>query len=101
MGTKRILRDAVADLLPPDIDMQVKRGFAMPFGNWLRGPLRDVMEDALSEEAVLRRGLLVPAAVQDVAAQFHAGRLGWAQPWLLVVFELWCRQVLDQGGSDV
>jgi asparagine synthase (glutamine-hydrolysing) len=96
MGTKRILRDAVADLLPPNIDLQVKRGFAMPFGSWLRGPLRDVMDETLSEKAVASRGLFAPAAVQNVRTQFDAGQIGWAQPWLLVVFELWCRLVLEQ-----
>jgi asparagine synthase (glutamine-hydrolysing) len=96
MGTKRILRDAVADLLPPNIDLQVKRGFAMPFGSWLQGPLRDVMDDTLSEHVVRRRGLLAPGAVESVKARFSAGQLGWAQPWLLMVIELWCREVLDQ-----
>jgi asparagine synthase (glutamine-hydrolysing) len=94
-GAKRILIDAFKDLLPPDIDLQEKRGFGMPFESWLNGPLKEIMEGALSSESVQKRGLFEVDAVQRIKKQFYRGRVSWAQIWLLMIIELWCREVLD------
>ena len=95
-GTKRILLDVAKDLLPRGFDTRPKTGFSMPFTSWLKGPLRDVLLDALSSEAVARRGLLDPEAVTVVRDQFFSGVAEWPQPWLLMMLELWSRQMLDK-----
>ncbi|HWW77667.1 MAG TPA: asparagine synthase (glutamine-hydrolyzing) [Pyrinomonadaceae bacterium] len=94
-GTKRVLLDVAKPLLPEGYDTQVKRGFAMPFDDWLRGPLREVMLDSLSEGAVRARGLLDPAGVAAVRDEFAGGASDWTRPWLLMMIELWSREVLD------
>jgi asparagine synthase (glutamine-hydrolysing) len=95
-GAKRILLDVARPLLPKDFDLRHKRGFAMPFDNWLQGPLKAVMLDSLSETSTRKRGWLDPVAVTRVKEEFAAGRSGWARPWLLMMLELWARQVLDR-----
>ncbi len=97
MGSKKILIDAGKRLgiLPDGIDLQPKRGFGMPFDHWLKGPIREIMEDSLSENAVKKRGLLNPAAVEEIKDHFNAGRMSWAQPWLLMILELWSRTLID------
>jgi asparagine synthase (glutamine-hydrolysing) len=94
-GAKRILIDLAGPLLPKDFDLQPKRGFAMPFGHWMRGPLNDVFMDALAGSSIRHRGLLNEEAVVSLRDEFLAGRQAWPQPWLLMVIELWCRSVLD------
>jgi asparagine synthase (glutamine-hydrolysing) len=94
-GAKRILVDTFKDLLPQDIDLQEKRGFGMPFEIWLKGPLKNIMEEALSPESVRKRGLFEVEAVQELKKQFYRGKVSWAQIWLLMIIELWCREVLD------
>lgn len=94
-GGKKILIDAGRDLLPLDIDMQKKRGFQMPFDFWLKGPLKDVVDDTLSPMAVKSRGLFDHREVAAVRNDFFQGRVSWVFPWLLAMVELWCRQVLD------
>jgi asparagine synthase (glutamine-hydrolysing) len=96
-GTKRILLDVAKDLLPPGFDTRPKTGFSMPFNSWLKGPLRDVLLDTLSEKSVANRGLLDVQAVAGVRDQFLSGAADWPQPWLLMMIELWCREVLDHG----
>ncbi|MBC8492645.1 MAG: asparagine synthase (glutamine-hydrolyzing) [Chloroflexi bacterium] len=98
-GAKRILVDIGRPLLPKDFDLQPKRGFGMPFDTWLRGPLREVLLDTLSEGQIRRRGLLDVQEASVVKDRFLEGSIGWAQPWLLMMLELWCRQVLDQPPS--
>jgi asparagine synthase (glutamine-hydrolysing) len=94
-GAKRVLIDAGRALLPKDFDLQPKRGFAMPFESWLRGPLSDVFIDAVSQNSVRDRGWLDDRQVTTIKAGFLEGRIGWAQPWLVMMIELWARQVLD------
>jgi len=94
-GVKRILIDAGADLLPPGIDIQEKRGFGMPFDAWLRSELREVLLDGLSQTTVQRRGLFRPAEVQRLVRSFMEGQSSWIFPWLLLVIELWCQEVLE------
>jgi len=99
-GAKRILIDAARRVLPTELELQKKRGFGMPFESWLDGPLRDVLDDALSDRSVRARGLLDPAAVAAVRDGFGAGTWSWAHVWVLLMLELWCREVLDRPGAD-
>ena len=94
-GAKRVLIDVGHRWLPPDFDVQPKRGFAMPFDAWLRGPLADVLADTVSGCAAKRRGLFDPTEVDRVRNRFRRGETGWSEPWLLMMTELWCREVLD------
>lgn len=94
-GVKRALIEVGRSLLPPDMDIQPKRGFGMPFEFWLKGELRDVMEDTLSAAAVAGRGLFHPAGAARVRDDFLAGRSGWPHVWLPMMTELWCRELLD------
>jgi asparagine synthase (glutamine-hydrolysing) len=96
-GSKRILIDAglKKGFLREGIDLQPKRGFTMPFYGWLRGPLREVMEDTLSERTVRQRGLFRTTQVEKARRDFSAGKTEWYFSWLLMMIELWCREVLD------
>lgn len=94
-GAKRILIDAVRDLLPDDIDLQKKSGFGMPFTAWLKGPLRDILDDALSPATVIQRGFFKPQKVTQLKNNFLQGRAHWSAVWILMITELWCREILD------
>jgi len=98
-GAKRILLDIGKKFLPADFDLTPKRGFGMPFGDWLRGPLLDVFEDTLSVDTTRQRGLLDPAAVTAVKNEFLHNAGPWYKPWLLMMLELWAREVLDRSSS--
>ena len=95
-GAKRILIDVGRPMLPKDFDLQPKRGFGMPFDTWLRGPLRETLLETLSERAIQKRGLLDVQESSVIRKDFLEGRLSWPQPWLLMMFELWCREVLER-----
>jgi len=98
-GAKRILLDIGKKHLPADFDLTPKRGFGMPFGDWLRGPLVDVLEDTLSADATRQRGLLDPAAVAAIKSDFQNAAGPWYKSWLLMMLELWSREILDRGSS--
>jgi asparagine synthase (glutamine-hydrolysing) len=99
-GAKRVLFEVGRNLLPGQMDLQEKRGFGMPFDHWLRGPIAPLLRDALEPRRIRRRGLLVPARVSEEVENALAGRGLWMRPWLLLMLELWCTEVLDRSVQE-
>lgn len=52
--SKFLLREALSDLVPARVLQRPKRGFDLPLGAWLRGPLRELADSALAAEALGR-----------------------------------------------
>jgi len=50
---KRVLRDAVGDLLPPAIRRRGKAGFDVPVGEWLKRELASTFRDVVAGDSVL------------------------------------------------
>jgi len=95
-GVKRVICDVARKYLPADFfDARAKRGFALPYADWLKGPLAEVLADALSRESVMKAGLFDPSTVERIHKEFLVGRRPWSHPWLLMVTELWRRRVLQ------
>lgn len=87
---KFIFREALRGRLPPEILGRKKHGFGMPISKWLRGELRELAEDMLSESRIRRGGLFQPAYVGRLLSDHLAGRMdNRKQLWTLLVFQLW------------
>ena len=98
-GLKRkyLLKKAFADLLPPRILHRNKRGFQIPVSQWLRGRLRPLMEDLLSEEALARQKFFNPVAVRRLMQAHLSGEKDLRTPlWTLMVFQLWWRNNVER-----
>ena len=95
-GAKKILLDVGKTMLPKDFDKKLKRGFGMPFEFWLKGSLREVYQDTLSEKQVKERGILEVSEVSKQKELFEAGKTDALRIWALMILELWCREVLDK-----
>jgi asparagine synthase (glutamine-hydrolysing) len=94
---KRLLRRAVAPLLPREILEGEKRGFVPPIGRWLREDLQPLTNELLSPANVKRQGFFQPAAVTRLLEAHRAGRADNSRKiWALLTFSLW----FDQYGSD-
>jgi asparagine synthase (glutamine-hydrolysing) len=87
---KRLLRRAVAPLLPKEIVRGRKQGFSIPLAVWLRGPLEPFAREVLSTAALERQGCLDPAAVTPLLDRHCSGREDLSrQLWGLMAFTLW------------
>jgi len=95
LGAKKILIDAGRGLLPENIDLQKKQGFTLPFNYWLKGELKDVLGEALSLATVKKRGFFEPKEVQSYYQRYLDGKIDWPIVWILMIAELWAREVLD------
>ena len=97
--TKWILREAVRDILPPEILTRPKMGFPVPFAAWMRGPWRDAARDVLLDSRSRQRGIIEPSAVAALLDDHAAGRANsWDAIWTLLNLELWYRTFIDGDG---
>jgi asparagine synthase (glutamine-hydrolysing) len=69
-------------------------GFTLPWDVWMRGPLADTCHAGL--DALTRRDILNPAAVQDLWSGFESGRVTWSRVWTLVALGQW----IDRHGLE-
>jgi asparagine synthase (glutamine-hydrolysing) len=91
---KDILVEAMADRLPPALLNRPKMGFAIPIGNWLRGPLRPMLRDHIESEQFFARGIVSPPFVRHLISEHESGRRNnttWL--WSLLILEMWFRQI--------
>jgi len=79
--------------LPREIVNRPKRGFTLPFEQWLRGEMRPVVEDALLKSDWDQTSIRA-SAVREVWNRFLAGETSWSRPWSLFVLTQWCGQNL-------
>jgi len=85
--TKPVLRTLLDRLVPPGAVPEEKRGFSVPLGAWLRGPLAELVEDTFAGD-LWPSGALDPAAVRACWADHCAGR----EDRTLVLWGLLCLQ---------
>lgn len=94
---KYILKKAVESILPKDVIYRKKAGFGAPIRSWLRGALRPMIDDLLSEATVKNRGLFKPASVQQLIQDFESGKEDLSlHLFQLLTLELWHREFIDK-----
>jgi asparagine synthase (glutamine-hydrolysing) len=92
---KSLLKRAFADLLPPENVNRRKMGFGVPVGQWFRGPLSDLLRDALLSRRSLDRGYFRESEVRRLVDE-HLGRRAdhSFHLWNLLMLELWHREFI-------
>jgi asparagine synthase (glutamine-hydrolysing) len=87
---KRLLRQALAPLLPKEVVGGRKQGFSIPLAAWLRGPLEPFAREVLAPATLERQGCLDAAAVTPLLDRHCSGREDLSrQLWGLMAFTLW------------
>jgi asparagine synthase (glutamine-hydrolysing) len=97
---KYILRQAMKGILPDPILTRRKAGFGLPVRSWLRGELREMVGDLLSEERIRRRNLFSHTVVARMTRDNNNGNADYtAQIWGLLSLELWHQEFVDQSST--
>jgi asparagine synthase (glutamine-hydrolysing) len=87
---KLILLEALSDTLPPELLNRPKRGFSVPLDMWIRGPLKQYVQDTLRSKRFLDRGIVSPPHLDAMLEEHFSGRRPNSNfIWLLLVLELW------------
>lgn len=91
---KWLLRQLLYRYVPPALADRPKKGFAVPIGDWLRGPLREWAEALLSEDRLRNEGYF---EVDSIRALWN-GHLNYTvnEPyrlWSVLMFQAWLAQL--------
>ena len=102
LSTKRILREAVQDVLPREILDRPKMGFPVPFGAWIQNGWRSTVRDVLLDRRARQRGIFEPAAVERLLTSGSAASNTQDADaiWGLFNLELWYRTFVDGDGHS-
>jgi asparagine synthase (glutamine-hydrolysing) len=102
-GTARkwLLRRMLRRRLAPEILDRPKKGFGIPLAKWLRGGLRPLAEELLSERALREGGVFRPQAVRALWDEHQRGaRDNRKELWTLLCFQHWQRRTGAAPGGE-
>jgi asparagine synthase (glutamine-hydrolysing) len=94
---KLMLRDIVANDLPPEILHAPKRGFSVPLAQWWRGEARQQIRAGILPLHSALRPFLNETIVAELLGEHQVGRFNHAQRlWNLWVLNEWARTFLKE-----
>ncbi len=97
---KFILRELMKGKLPPAIPRRSKMGFDIPAHEWLRGILRPMLLDVVSEDIVKQTDLFRWEAVEQLLKDHLERRANWGYHlWGLMILLLWMKKWKIQPSS--
>jgi asparagine synthase (glutamine-hydrolysing) len=87
---KWALREVLYQRVPRKLLERPKAGFAVPVGDWLRGPLRDWAENLLNPARLKAEGYIDAELVQARWQEHLSGRHDWTpRLWSVLMFQAW------------
>lgn len=89
-GGKQILRKLLYQEAPAELFERPKTGFAVPIGEWLKGPLRPWAEELLEERRLAAEGWFDAATIRRRWQDHLSGRRdSTAALWAVLMFQAW------------
>jgi asparagine synthase (glutamine-hydrolysing) len=97
-GEKKVgLRSALRAWLPDELLDRPKRGFEAPVADWLRGELRQPVEEVLLDPATTGRGYFRAPYISNLLERHGAGLQDNSKGiWTLLMLELWHQEMVDR-----
>jgi asparagine synthase (glutamine-hydrolysing) len=87
---KWLLRQLLYKYVPKEMVDRPKRGFEVPIGSWLRGPLRDWAESLLDEKRLREEGYFFPTPIRESWLEHISGRCNrHNRLWGVLMFQAW------------
>jgi asparagine synthase (glutamine-hydrolysing) len=97
---KRLISDALARRLSPELFKRPKMGFTAPIPAWLRGELHEFTSDTLLGEASRSRGIVNGVAVERLISEHQNGVDHTRGLWSLLMLELWHQEFIDRNPAN-
>jgi asparagine synthase (glutamine-hydrolysing) len=89
-GNKWILRKILSNYLPENIINRPKKGFEIPIGSWLRGPLKNWAENLIKKEKIEENGFFNHKIIQKFWDEHQTGYYDWTpRLWGVIILQSW------------
>jgi asparagine synthase (glutamine-hydrolysing) len=86
---KYILKEALKDVLPPQVLRGKKRGFDVPIGRWLRNELKEALRDALVDNGLIT-DIFEKNKLEKMFEDHLNDRKDWGRFfWMILMLHLW------------
>jgi len=93
---KYILRSMLNEHVPNHLINNNKRGFSVPLGDWMKGPLKDWAESLLDKSRIENEGYLNTALVRKLWSDHLSGKtLSHYSLWSILMFQSWLEQEMS------
>ncbi len=93
--SKRLMKAAVRDLLPPEILQQRKQGFSIPIQSWFQSELADFFEEIVLAPTAHNRHWLNPDYIRRLFTLHRQGKEHYGHHlWAILCFELWMAKTI-------
>lgn len=87
---KWLLRQVLNRYIPEKLIKRPKKGFGVPIGEWLRGPLCQWAQDLLAYDQIKQQGLLNPDLIQQRWQEHLSLKRNWQYSlWGVLMFQSW------------
>lgn len=89
-NAKYLLKEAMGDLLPEEHLKAPKKGFVLPYREWLNKELRTAVLDLCTGEYLKRQGIFKESLETDLIKPFYDGK-DYLTPlvWTVLMFQMW------------
>ena len=90
---KYVLKKAFEPLLPHDVLYRPKMGFSVPLASWLRGPLKQRMQESVLSPRMCDSGYFNTATLEALIKEHLGGHHDHSTAlWMLIMFDAFLRQ---------
>ncbi|HPO08871.1 MAG TPA: asparagine synthase-related protein, partial [bacterium] len=87
---KKVLRTVLHRYVPEGMMDRPKKGFGIPVGEWIRGPLLDWAESLISETAIRKAGILHPRRARAIWTAHRDRKVNDPyRVWALLMLQAW------------
>jgi asparagine synthase (glutamine-hydrolysing) len=94
---KYILKEALNDILPPQVLKRKKRGFDVPIGLWLKDELQEACRAALSDHGLIA-DIFEKNKLEKMFEEHLRGRKDWGRFfWMIIILYLWFELFFKDG----
>lgn len=87
---KWILRELLKRFIPAEFFERPKQGFGIPNHDWLRGPLKEWVEEQIDETRLLGEGYFDQKLIRSLWNEHLSGKRNWfGKIWNICMFQSW------------
>jgi asparagine synthase (glutamine-hydrolysing) len=98
---KPLLVRSLPEALPGGVINGPKKGFVLPYANWLHGELRAEVEEAFGHPPAALEGIVNEDGARAVWRSFQNGKCSWTRPWSIFVLYQVVERLLTSPGAGL